>query len=138
MLLLLQSTGLTQKDLLNFRNEEEVATLVIYYKRSVSMSSFGLYVQDEEVISSFRKKTYYIIKHPPGRISLHTKGNLLRRLQEDREYSLTLKAGQTYYLEALVEYQVLMTSMHLVKRSAEVGGREIKTMNKEVINLTNQ
>ena len=136
LLLFLQSTGLTTNDLLNFIHEEEVATIVIYYKRGFNMTSFGLFVEDEEVISSFRNKTYYVIEHPPGKISLETKGYLWRNLTEDKEYSLTLEAGQTYYLEALVEYQVLMTSLHLVKRSSEVGKKEIQTMKGEFITIS--
>lgn len=136
MLLLLQSTGLTTNDLLILCQEEEVATLVIYYKRSVNMTSFGIYVDDKEVIDSFQKKTYYVIEHPPGKISLQTKGNLWRNFHEDKEYSLTLEAGKTYFLEALVEYQVLMTSLHLVKRSSEVGKKEIATLSGENIAIS--
>ncbi len=136
IVLFLQSAGIDKSELLYFQKKDEVSTLVIYSKRSLNFSSFSLFIDNERVISSFQKNIYYVLEHPPGKISLQTKGLLWRNLTEDKDYSLTLEAGKTYYLEALVEYQVLMTSIHLVRRSSEVGEREIKNMKGEIITLT--
>lgn len=120
----------------DFQKEEDVATIVIYAKSGRQFYSFELLFDGVPVISSFPKNTYYVIKHPPGKISLKTKGKLWRNLIEDRDYSLTLEAGTTSYLEVMMEYQVLMTSMHLIRRSSHVGEKEIKNMKRELINLT--
>lgn len=119
-----------------FQKEEEVATIVIYAKSGRQFSSFDLLFNDVPVISSLPKNTYFVIKHRPGKVSLKTKGKMWRNLIEGKEYSLNSVSGSTYYLEAMMEYQVLMTSMHLIRRNSQAGENEIKNMKRELIDLT--
>lgn len=104
-------------------NSSEEATLVIYRKPHLNFTSFRIYGDETILIPDVEANAYYLIKRKPGSIFLKTEGSVLRNLTEKREYSLTLEAGKTYYLEAILEYQFLLTSLHLVKRS-EVDGAE--------------
>lgn len=134
--LLLQPILIIISEVLISPNQEEYATIVIYGKAGRQLITVELLLDDVPVISTFPPNTYFEIKHLPGKVSLKTKGKMLRNLIEEREYSLTLEAGKTYYLEAMVEYQVLMTSLHLTRKSTQVGGKEIKNMKGEFIDLT--
>jgi hypothetical protein len=136
MLLLTQVMNSDYNNLFVFQKEEEVATIVIYAKSGRQFSSFDLLFNDVPVISSLPKNTYFVIKHRPGKISLKTKGKMWRNLIEGKEYSLNSVSGSTYYLEAMMEYQVLMTSMHLIRRNSQAGENEIKNMKRELIDLT--
>ncbi len=136
ILLLLKPTLSIICEALNFSKQEDYATIVIYGKSGRQLTAMDLLFDDIPVISSFTPNTYFEIKHTPGKVSLKTKGKLLRSLIEEREYSLTLEAGKTYYLEAMVEYQVLMTSLHLIRKSTQVGAKETKNMKSEFIDLT--
>lgn len=137
ILLLSQVMDSAYNKLFDFQKEEEVATIVIYAKSGRQFSSFDILFNDVPVISSLPKNTYFVIKHRPGKISLKTKGKMWRNLIEGKEYSLTLVSGTTYYLEAMMEYQVLMTSMHLIRRNSLVGENEIKNLKEELIDLSN-
>lgn len=136
ILLLMQIKAIDDSEFFNFLKGEEVATIVIYSKSGRQLSSFDLLFDDVTVISSLPKNTYFVIRHRPGKISLKTKGKMWRNLIEGKEYSLTTVSGSTYYLEAMMEYQVLMTSMHLIRRPSQVGEKEIKNMKRELIDLT--
>ncbi|UJP65856.1 DUF2846 domain-containing protein [Mongoliitalea daihaiensis] len=117
-------------------NKEKEAILVVYVKPSLNFSSFRLLLDEREVLPEIRRNTYYVIKTTPGRVKLETKGATLRNLTENKSYSLTLEAGKTYYLEAIREYQVLMSTLHLVRRPQQTGELAIEKMNAEYIDLT--
>lgn len=104
------------------------ATLVIYRKPHLNFTSFRIYGDETIFVPEVEANSYYLIKRKPGKILLKTEGNALRNFAEKREYSLTLEAGKTYYLEALLEYQFLLTSLHLVKRSDVDGAKAIRKM----------
>jgi len=137
LFLVVQLLAISPVNLLNIPYQEEVAKIVVYVKPSLNFSSFALLIHDDQVIAPLSKNTYYIIEHPPGKITLKTKGIVGRNYTEDKEYSITLVAGKTYYLEALKEYQYLMTSMHLVRRTSDKAKGDIEKMKAEYINLVN-
>lgn len=104
------------------------AILVIYRKPHLNFTSFRIYGDEAILIPEVDANTYYLIKRKPGRILLKTEGSVFRNLAEKREYSMTLEADKTYYLEAILEYQFLLTSLHLVKRSEIDGAVAIRKM----------
>ncbi|WP_040490407.1 hypothetical protein [Indibacter alkaliphilus] len=121
---------------LQFSQQEKEAILVVYVKPSLNFSSFRLLLDGKEVLPEIRRNTYYVIKTKPGKVKLETKGATLRNLTENKSYSLTLEAGKTYYLEAIREYQVLMSTLHLVRRPQQTGELAIEKMNPQYIDLT--
>ncbi|GHB38961.1 hypothetical protein [Mongoliitalea lutea] len=135
-LLLFPSDFVFSNEKLIRQNQEEYASIVIYVKSGRQLAVIDILFDDVPVISTLPKNTYFLIKHRPGKVSLKTKGRMWRNLIEERDYSLTLEAGNTYYLEAKMEYQVLMTSLHLVRKSSQVGAKETNNMRGEIIDLT--
>lgn len=115
---------------------ESDSTLIVYAKSSGNFSRFMLLLDGKVIIPEIRKNTYYVIKTKPGRINLETKGTTFRNLTENKSYRLTLEAGKTNYLEAIREYQVLLSAIHLVRRPQETGEMAIRKMNAEYIDLT--
>jgi len=116
--------------------QEKEASLVIYRKSNLNFSTgFHLYLNDSVVIKEIEPNTYYIIKTRPGKVLLKTQGNALRNFTEKKEYSLTLMPGQTYYLEAIQEYQVLMTTMHLVRRQEDSFKHATKKMKSKFLSV---
>ncbi|SEG35442.1 hypothetical protein [Algoriphagus boritolerans] len=109
-------------------SDSSEAILVIYRKPHLNFTAFRIYGDETILIPDVKANSYYLIKRKPGRIFLKTEGSVLRNLAEKREYSLTLEAGKTYYLEAILEYQFLLTSLHLVKRSEVDGAEAIRKM----------
>ncbi|WP_194775722.1 hypothetical protein [Pararhodonellum marinum] len=117
--------------------KEEEATLVIYRKSSIIFTTgFELELNEIPVLKEIRSNNYYEIKVNPGKVWLTTQGSVLKNLTDKKEYSLTLEAGKTYYLEALQEYQMMMTTLHLVRRQEGTAKQAIKKMKGSTIYVT--
>ncbi|MBT0809686.1 hypothetical protein KIH41_00155 [Litoribacter ruber] len=109
---------------------DQVATVIIYRKRSGMPKKIGLRIDGKQVIPSLKTNTYYEHRLDPGKVLLETKGDIFTEL---KQYSLTLEAGQTYYLEAVIEYQAFTTTMHLVRKSEKTAKEAIKNMKSEQV-----
>ncbi|WP_143962897.1 DUF2846 domain-containing protein [Litoribacter populi] len=107
---------------------EQEATVVVYRKPSGTFAKFAMSIDGKQVIPSLEGNTYYEIRLKPGEVLMETRGNIFT---EHKQYSLTLEAGEIYYLEAVLEYQLYLMTLHLMRRSEQVAKQAIRKMSRE-------
>ncbi len=104
----------------------ERATILFYHRNSFLRSSFSLIMNDKVVADTLRSRTYFRIDVPAGPLTLRTKGNRIGL--EDRQFRFVAQPGQTHYIEGVIEYDFLMTSLYLVERSEAEALNRIKRL----------
>lgn len=110
--------------------DDPTAKLVVYRRPEFNFLRFGVKINGETLLPSVNTKSYYIAELPPGRIELETFGH---PLNEGKRYTLMLAAGETYYLEAFTEFQAWLVTLHLLRRSNDIGEEAIKKLNGRVL-----
>jgi hypothetical protein len=94
-------------------SQQAAATLVIYRQSDFQSSGFTLKANGQKVSGNFRAKSTLTFQVPPGQTLIETSGSIF---VEKKVFSLEVKGGETYYLEAFVEYDFLSNSLYLVRR----------------------
>lgn len=97
-------------------SSEEYATLVVYRKGDFGGPSFSVSINEKKVIAELKQRSYIVTRVKPGSIIFKVQGG---NFIESKRFSMEVAAGKTYFLEAVVDYDFLFSSVHLVLRSPE-------------------
>lgn len=98
--------------------EDSFATLYIYQKGSFGRSLFDIWINDQLAAQDFKARSYFIVKVPVGTLRLRTTGRPAYFVEE-KNFRLQVYSGQEYYLEAILDYDFMSSSLYLVERKAE-------------------
>lgn len=122
---LLMGTSVTPK-------QTERATLRIYCKTYNGYGSgFGIKINDQLVINHLKNKSWLEVEVPAGTLALETVPELSYPTYAGKAYSMQIEAGKLYNLEAVIDYEFLVSSMYLVLRDENEAIADMKRLNQE-------
>lgn len=112
--------------------QTERATLRIYCKTYNGYGSgFGVKINEQLVITRLKNKSWLEIEVPAGTLALETVPELSYPTYAGKTYSMQIEAGKLYYLEAVIDYEFLVSSMYLVLRDENQAIADMKRLNQE-------
>lgn len=112
--------------------QTERATLRIYCTTCNGYGSgFGVKINEQLVIKRFKNKSWLEIEVPAGTLVLETVPELSYPTYAGKTYSMQIEAGKLYYLEAVRDYEFLISTMYLVLREANRAKADMKRLNQE-------
>lgn len=106
---------------------DEHVKLTVFRPRDFQSIGFTLKINGQTVVSNFKNKSYVELKLKPGLILLETSGSIV---VEKKQFSLDLKAGEIYFLEAVIDYGFLSSTFFLIKRDETHAREVIKNLQK--------
>lgn len=95
---------------------DDTATLYFYRKPEFYNGRFEIWVNGVRIVSNFRSSTYFWLNLEAGTYEIRTKGRPSWAIYENK-YQLQIEAGQKYYIEAVLNYGFLETSLRLEERN---------------------
>lgn len=106
------------------------ATLRIYNKAYTGFGSgFGVKINEQRVVKRLKSRSWVEIEVPVGTLTLETVPELAYPTYAGKAYSMQTEAGNLYYLEAVLDYEFLTSTMYLVlreKKRAEAAMKRLK------------
>lgn len=116
------------------QTSHDLATVVIFQAGRYGDQEFDLLLNDESVLTPFKKNTSITFKINPGEIDIKLKRT--RYLQSDNHYVMEVEAGSTYYLKASLEYEFPTTGLALSVENSEQYQKVKHKLNKVFLNVT--
>jgi|APTNR8051073442_1049403.scaffolds.fasta_scaffold00226_39 hypothetical protein len=108
--------------------QQQPATLYIYQRSTFSRAvAFDVWINGQQVAVAFPARSYFILQAPPGVLNLRTIGRPAY-IAETKTFQLNVNAGQTYYLEAILDYDFMSSALYLVQRDATEFRRRQKSL----------
>lgn len=101
------------------------------YQKGYIRSGFGIKINDQMLIKSFKRKSWIEVEVPVGTLTLETVPEIRYSTNKGKSFSLKVEAGQVYYLEAIIDYEFLASTMYLVLREKVRAEAEIKRLKQE-------
>ncbi|MEZ4777713.1 MAG: hypothetical protein R3D00_31355 [Bacteroidia bacterium] len=113
--------------------QTEHATLRIYNKGYYAgfSSGFGVKINDQMVVKRLKGRSWVDVKVPVATLTLETVPEFGYPTYVGKTYSLKTEAGNLYYLEAVLDYEFLTSTMHLVLREKSRAETEMKRLKQE-------
>jgi hypothetical protein len=105
------------------------ATLRIYY--AGFGSGFGVKINEQMVVKRLKNRSWVDIEVPVGTLTVETVPEFNYPTNGGKAYSLKTEAGNLYYLEAVLDYDFLARTMHLVLREKDRAETEMKRLKQE-------
>ena len=96
------------------------------YKKGYTRSGFGIKINDQLVVKSLKNRTWMEIEVPLGTLTLETVPEVRYPTNAGKSFSLKVEAGKVYYLEAVIDYAFLTSTMYLVLREKERAETEMQ------------
>jgi hypothetical protein len=88
----------------------DTGTVIIYRRRDYFTSAFTIKINQRIVTTSFSNNEYIEVVVPEGKIFIETSGSYIT---EKQNYTLTVKAGETYFLKGVVDYDFYQNTLYL-------------------------
>lgn len=111
-------------------DQSRYATLRIY-KKGYTRTGFGLKINDQLVVKRLKNRSWLEVEVPAGTVTLETVPEIRYPTNEGKSFSLEVEAGKVYYLEAVVDYEFLISTLYLVLREKDRAEAEIKRFKQE-------
>ncbi len=104
------------------------AMLKIYQKSSYISSMFMLKINDQVVADPLHTRRWFMVQVPAGRLTLQTAVRSRYPTYESKTFYLDVEPGETYYLEAVTDFDFMITRMYLYQRKEREARSAIKKM----------
>lgn len=96
------------------------------YKKSYAGPAFGLKINNQVVVNRLANRSWIEVEVPEGNLVLETVPEIRYPTNEGKSFALEVKAGELYYLEAVLDYDLWVSSMYLILRDREQAEKQMK------------
>ncbi|MEM9985284.1 MAG: hypothetical protein AAF804_09330 [Bacteroidota bacterium] len=104
------------------------AMLKIYQKSSYGSNMFMLKINDQVVADPLHTRHWFMVQVPPGRLTLETAVRSRYPTYESKTFYLDVEPDKIYYLEAVTDFDFLISRLYLYQSEAGEASSAIKKM----------
>ncbi len=83
------------------------------------------------VVKRLKNRSWVDLEVPVGTLTLETVPELSYPTYSGKVYSMQIEAGKLYYLEAVLDYEFLTSTMYLVLREEDRATADMKRLKQE-------